>query len=217
MTVATPPATPPDMPARKPHHHGNLREALIDAGLAILTEDGGEALTLRRAAARAGVSHAAPAHHFDGKAGLMRAIAARGFRRFAAVMQEDRFAGGRDAHAQLEGICAGYLRFAREDTALFRLIFSDDCMDAPDDELITASLQAFGVLAEVCALFEPSPHGPGVNELQIWSLVHGYAALVPFLGNSAPVLGAPAPFAALLPPMVPRMPGGTWTAPSSRL
>ncbi len=63
-------------PPEKPHHHGNLREALIVAGIEILKEGGLPALTLRACAARAGVSHAAPAHHFDGLPGLVTAIAA---------------------------------------------------------------------------------------------------------------------------------------------
>ena len=56
-------------PAKK-HHHGNLRPALIKAGIALLEEGGIDALSLRKCAARAGVTHAAPAHHFDGLAGL---------------------------------------------------------------------------------------------------------------------------------------------------
>ena len=70
----------------RPHHHGDLRRALIDAGLALLTEGGTSALTLRGCAARAGVSHAAPAHHFDGLDGLRVAIAEEGFDRFRRRM-----------------------------------------------------------------------------------------------------------------------------------
>jgi AcrR family transcriptional regulator len=75
----------------KPHHHGNLREALINAGLLLLKEDGLDGLTLRRAAARAGVSHAAPAHHFSGKQGLVAAIAARGFLPLTEPTEAERF------------------------------------------------------------------------------------------------------------------------------
>ena len=59
--------------------HGNLKEALVLAGMQILEEEGLAALTLRRCAALAGVSHAAPAHHFDGLKGLRTAIAIRGY------------------------------------------------------------------------------------------------------------------------------------------
>ena len=71
----------------RPHHHGNLRSALIDSGLALLANEGLAGLTLRRAAAAAGVSHAAPAHHFDGLPGLLTAIAARAFQLFADQME----------------------------------------------------------------------------------------------------------------------------------
>ena len=185
----------------KPHHHGNLRAALIAAGLALLAEQGLEGLTLRRAAARAGVSHAAPAHHFKGKHGLIVAIAAEGFRTFTRTMAEDRIAAGTNAEAQLLGICTGYLRFATQHPALFRLIFTPTIKNDPDPELQEASEAAFMVLSEVCALFEPSPHGEGANELMIWSLVHGYASLRAVEQMQNPKSGEPVPFASLLPPM----------------
>ena len=65
-----------NQPQKKQHHHGNLREALITAGVGLLNEGGLSALTLRKCAARAGVSHAAPAYHFKGLNGLLTAIAA---------------------------------------------------------------------------------------------------------------------------------------------
>jgi AcrR family transcriptional regulator len=185
----------------KPHHHGNLRAALIAAGLDLLNEDGVDGLTLRRAAAKAGVSHAAPAHHFNGKHGLVVAIAAEGFRTFTRIMEEDRFDGGNDAQAQLLGICTGYLRFATEHPALFRLIFSPTIKNDPDPELQEASKAAFMVLSEVCGLFEPSPKGEGANELMIWSLVHGYASLRATQQMQNPRTHEAVPFVSILPPM----------------
>lgn len=187
----------------KPHHHGNLRDALISAGLDILTKDGIEGLSLRKAAAHAGVSHAAPAHHFDGKQGLLVAIAARGFERFSAMMQAERYQTGRGAWDQMRGICRGYLNFAEQHPALFQLIFTTEYKEHADPDLQAASLAAYGILSEVCALFEPSPDGPGVNELRIWSLVHGYATLRSFTRSAAPDTGIPISFEALLPQMTP--------------
>ncbi|HEU0222356.1 MAG TPA: TetR/AcrR family transcriptional regulator, partial [Paracoccaceae bacterium] len=69
------------------YHHGDLRRALVEAGLAILEEAGLEALTLRACAARVGVSHAAPRNHFAGLGGLLAAIKAEGFRRHEAAMR----------------------------------------------------------------------------------------------------------------------------------
>ena len=73
-----------------------LRDVLIEAGIALLNEGGMAALTLRRAAARAGVSHAAPAYHFDGLPGLLTAIAARAFADFSNRMQAARDLAGSD-------------------------------------------------------------------------------------------------------------------------
>lgn len=189
----------------KPHHHGNLRDALISAGLDILTKDGIDGLSLRKAAAQAGVSHAAPAHHFDGKHGLLVAIAARGFNTFSATMQAERYKTGRGPWDQMRGICRGYLIFAEQHPALFQLIFTTEYKNHADPDLQTASLAAYGILSEVCALFEPSPDGPGVNELRIWSLVHGYATLRTFTRSAAPDTGTPIPFDVLLPQMTPRV------------
>ena len=81
----------------KPHHHGNLRNALIEAGIDLLKEGGLPNLTLRKCAALAGVSHAAPAHHFDGLDGLRQAIASEGFSRFRQAMLDasDQVSGAR--------------------------------------------------------------------------------------------------------------------------
>lgn len=207
MTDTSPPPKAPSASQldRKPHRPNDLREDLIDAGLAILADEGAGPLTLRKAAARAGVSHAAPAHHFNGKTGLLAAIATRGFDTFTRYMKEDRYTLGQSAQDQLQGICNGYLRFAEEQPALFSLIFNTDFKSQCDDpHLATASMQSYNELADVCLLFEPSPHGAGVNEMQIWSLVHGYAELRAFNKSIHPSTGDPIPFETLLPPLEPR-------------
>ena len=88
--------------------------------------------------------------------------------------------------------------------ALFQLIFTTEYKNHADPDLQSASRAAYGSLSEVCALFEPLPDGPGVNELRIWSLVHGYATLRTFTRSAAPDTGAPIPFDMLLPQMTPR-------------
>lgn len=194
------------MKAKTNHHHGNLREALILAGLAILEEDGLSALSLRKVAQRAGVSHAAPAHHFDGKHGLLVAIATRGFQTFTKYMRDEQFRDGEEPRAQLLGISNGYLKFAREHNALFRLIFTTEYKENIDAALQEASAEAYAVLAEVCANFEPSPAGSGVNELKVWAAVHGYAELRAFTRSTDPVTGKPIDFADILPNLTPRKP-----------
>jgi Tetracyclin repressor-like, C-terminal domain len=127
--------------------------------------------------------------------------AAEGFRMFTRTMDEDRFADGDAPHSQMLGICTGYLRFASEHPALFRLIFSPTIKNDPDAELQEASQAAFMVLSDVCALFEPSPRGAGVNELMVWSLVHGYASLRAVEQMHDPRTEQTVPFSSILPPM----------------
>lgn len=170
---------------KKTYHHGDLKSALIRAGLEILEQDGLEALSLRAIAARVGVSHTAPRNHFDGLTGLLSAIAAEGFRRHAAEMRrgvEDLPKG----RARLLAAAEGYVRFARENPALFRLMFSPILCGRDDPDLATASADSYGVLqdiAEGLAWVRPGPqHGPEIEalrtEMMLWSLVHGYASLM---------------------------------------
>jgi len=159
------------------HHHGDLREALIAAGIDILRESGANGLTLRGCAARAGVSHAAPAHHFQGMEGLLVAIAARGFQQFTHLMIQERDAVSVDPGERLLAICRGYLKFARENASLYNLMFSSESVSFSDADLDHASTAAYQVLVDGCAPFEPGPAGAKGVEIMIWSLLHGYAGL----------------------------------------
>jgi AcrR family transcriptional regulator len=170
---------------RKTYHHGDLKPALIRAGLEILEESGLEALSLRAIAARVGVSHTAPKNHFDGLNGLLAAIATEGFRRHAAEMRRgvDGMAPG---PARLRAAAAGYVRFALENPALFRLMFSPRFNDIEDAELAAAGADSYGVLQGIAAgLSWPRPgpdHGPEIEslrtEMMLWTIVHGYVSLL---------------------------------------
>jgi len=96
----------------QPYHHGTLRTALLEAAEAILDRDGIGALTLRAAAREAGVSHAAPTHHFGDLSGLLTALAASGFVRFRAHLQAEVVAAGPDPGARLIALGRGYVGFA---------------------------------------------------------------------------------------------------------
>lgn len=172
--------------APKPHHHGDLRSALIEAGISLLSEGGKEALTLRRCAARAGVSHAAPAHHFDGISGLRGAIAQEGFRLFRLSMLKACETGDHSDLDRLKGICSGYLNFAIDNPALFDLIFSQAPMAELKTELRQSPPFAYEVLRDACAPFVPSGQDPMVIETQVWSLIHGYSHLY-MAGRFGPV------------------------------
>jgi AcrR family transcriptional regulator len=154
----------------------SLRDRLIDAGLAILAEGGMEALTLRRVAARAGVSHAAPAHHFDGLPGLLTAIATRAFDRFSQATEQARDAAGASPAARLRGLCAGYLAFATHHSGLFQLMFNEPSLCRTDPDLQKHSSRAFAILHETCRPLA-DPAAPERLQIAVWSMVHGYAML----------------------------------------
>jgi AcrR family transcriptional regulator len=187
-----------------PHHHGNLRPALVQAGIDILETEGAKGLSLRKIAARVGVSHAAPAHHFKSKSALLVAIAAKGFRIFSDLMEAHRDAAPKDPQSQLLGLCEGYLKFAAEHEALFELIFSTDIKAQADEELHECSMKAYGLLEDTCALFEPSPMNDRGHEIMIWSLVHGFACLQAYNKLMSLDDGSAMPFEFILPKLTPK-------------
>jgi AcrR family transcriptional regulator len=161
MSPPTPPADDPGPQGRaasvpapegqrphKPYHHGALRTALLDAAQAELGEHGIEGFSLRGVAKRADVSHAAPAHHFRDANGLLTALAARGFERFLARQQDFQRQAPAEPRAQLEAIGVGYVNFALENPALFRLMFGSDRTDYDDPELKGTAEAAFFALVD---------------------------------------------------------------------
>ncbi|NKX44214.1 TetR/AcrR family transcriptional regulator [Roseicyclus persicicus] len=188
---------------RKTYHHGDLKPALIAAGLRLLEDRGLEALSLRAIAAEVGVSHTAPKNHFDGLKGLLTAIATEGFRRHAAEMRR-----GAEAEppgkARLQAACDGYLRFALAHPELFRLMFSRTLCNHDDPELRRASRASYEVLRGIAHGLDwdkaGAPGAPWRTEWMLWSLVHGYAMLL-IEGQiaRAPDGGAPFPASGLMP------------------
>jgi AcrR family transcriptional regulator len=170
------------MAERRKYHHGDLRRALVDAGLDILEEGGVAALTLRGVAARAGVSHAAPAHHFPTLRDLLTALAAVAFRRFHAAIEAGLAAAPDTPVAKVRGACAGYLAFATAHPGLFRLMFDAERLDWGDPELSEAGKAARSQLADFC---RPYADGLGLAtpadrvdlERFVWAIAHGYADL----------------------------------------
>lgn len=164
-------------PPAKPHHHGDLRNALIKAGISLLTEHGTQGLTLRKCAACAGVSHAAPTHHFGGLDGLKMAIAQQGFGQFRAAMLAGIDQSPETPQSRLKGVCRGYLAFATQNRALFDLMFGFDATDDTEKSMSEESTMSYGVLRAACAPFVPAGTNPAVIESQVWSLIHGFTTL----------------------------------------
>jgi AcrR family transcriptional regulator len=167
---------------RARYHHGALREALIAAGEAILSERGVDGFSLREAARQAGVSPGAPAHHFGDARGLMTAIAARAFEGLEAVLREAHEAEPRGPSARIRAQGRAYVRFALAHPAQFDLMWRRPLLDMADPALVAAGQAAFGVLQAAVdgVAGDPcSPTGPGPTPAAIasWSMVHGYARL----------------------------------------
>ncbi|MEC7762317.1 MAG: TetR/AcrR family transcriptional regulator [Pseudomonadota bacterium] len=163
------------MTQKKSHHHGNLRATLVEAGVELVREGGPDALSIRKVAAQAGVSHAAPAHHFPSLAHLRTAVIAEGYRRFTQSMEDAIAAAPDTALDKALGACFGYLRFARAYPGLFTTMFGTYAHRVDDEDLCEASDGSYAVLARISAPFAGA--NPVETELAIWSMVHGYASL----------------------------------------
>jgi len=171
------------MARQKSYHHGDLRQALIDNGLDMLEEHGLEGLTLRKLAARVGVSHAAPEHHFPTLRHLLTAFAVEGFRLFAASMRSAMAQAPDDPADQLRAAARGYLAFASTRPHLFRLMFTANRLDWDDPALGPPSNAAHAVLEEISLpvakrLKRDTPEGRAAVEQLVWSQIHGHAHLM---------------------------------------
>ena len=105
----------------RPYHHGDLRRALVDAARRLLEAEGPSALSLRAVAREAGVSPAAPYHHFKDKAELLDAVASEGWDILGAQMLEGK--SGAEGLHQLTALGIAYVCFARENPALYRVMY----------------------------------------------------------------------------------------------
>ena len=163
------------------YHHGDLRNALLEAVGQIIEEKGVGGVSLREAARRAGVSHAAPSHHFGDKIGMLSAFAARGFEEFGNRMQAAADAvAGEGVDAQLRAIGIEYLRFAVERRPYFEVMFRSEMHDNEDPEFKRISHDSFGVLMGVVAAMDPAELN-GADPMHVamgaWATVHGLATL----------------------------------------
>lgn len=170
------------MARKTSYHHGNLRAALLAAALAILEREGLAGLTLRKVAAKARVSHAAPAHHFPTIKALETALATIAFERFRDAMASARAASPTDPAAQIRAAGDGYLAFARTNPALFRLMFVESRLDWSDAPLKEAATASFQQLVEITAPFADQlglTDADDRAELQrlVWANAHGFAHL----------------------------------------
>jgi AcrR family transcriptional regulator len=167
---------------RRGYHHGNLREALIRAALALIAEKGPSGFTFAEAARSAGVSPAAPYRHFRDRDELMADVARRGFERFEADLSAAWTGGLPDPLRAYENLGRAYLAFARNEPAYYSAMFEAGLPLDTDPGLLQASERAFAVLraaSEVLAARMPKESRPPslMMALHIWALSHGVASL----------------------------------------
>lgn len=169
------------MPKRG-YHHGNLRQALVDAALELIADRGPQGFTLSEAAKRAGVTPAAVYRHFEGREDLIAEIALQGYEIFADLM-DYAFDGGKPtAMAAFEATGRAYLAFAKKYPGHYVAMFESGVSVNRTPELATAAARARGVLeAAAAALSEHIPPEkrppPAMFSAHIWAMSHGVVEL----------------------------------------
>ena len=178
------------MKAKTPYHHGDLKEALLTAAESVLDDSGLHGFTLRECARRAGVSHAAPKHHFGDVRGLLTEVAARGFQHLTRRLKTKLRAAGDDLDAQFVATAEAYVGFAEAHPEHFRIMFRSDLVDMQSPSLMSAALATFTEMTNVIRRQRGEPEigaesldacmtsAQLINDILIgWSHIHGYAHL----------------------------------------
>jgi AcrR family transcriptional regulator len=170
-------------PKKRGYHHGDLKNARIEAGMNILSEEGVGGLTLRKVAHRAGVSYAAPYAHFADKQALIAAISTDGYQRLYDQLSRAVHRHDGDPRAQLVEGAWAYVTFALEDTAHFRVTMSGVVEKEKDyPAFVAVSQKSFALVLEIVeacqrdGILRPGP--TDIVALGVWSLLHGFVSLL---------------------------------------
>ena len=175
-----------DPAPRESYHHGNLREALVEAALQLIGERGPAGFTFAELSRAAGVSPAAPYRHFRDRNALLAEIARRGFVRFAADLERVWNDGRPDPITAIEACGRAYLTFARDAPAAYTVMFEAGPAVGDEPALRQAADLAFAVLrraADAACATAGGPRPPALMvALHVWAMSHGIASL--FIGRS---------------------------------
>jgi AcrR family transcriptional regulator len=168
---------------KRGYHHGDLKDQLVVAAEAIILERGVDGFTLREAARRAGVSPAAPAHHFKDARGLLSEVASRGFQDFGDALADADRRGEGDPAKRLHEQGIAYVKFALTNPARFQLMFSPGKCDMGYRDLEAIANRSFRTLEGAVR----AANGLGPDHamtpdaygflMATWSVVHGFAHL----------------------------------------
>ncbi|MBK8824755.1 MAG: TetR/AcrR family transcriptional regulator [Anaerolineales bacterium] len=171
------------MPKKKNYHHGDLKNALIKAGVEILAKDGVSGLSLRKVALKAGVSHTAPYSHFADKQALIAAISTEGFRqlykRVSAVIDEYQT----KPSTQLVEVAWAYVQFAMDDPDRFKVMFSGVLEKEKEyPEFVAESQRSFQLVKMIVEANQTSGKLRGGSSdlaaLSVWGIIHGFVLLL---------------------------------------
>ena len=156
---------------RDTYHHGDLKAVILAKVATLVAERGADGISLRELAREAGVSHAAPAHHFTDRRGLFTALAAQGWRLLAEALAA--------ARPDFIDAALAYVRFTLDHPGHYAVMFDRSLVNADDPELVDAQNAAGAELAHgVGTLKDPGAKAdPQSAALAAWSLVHGFAML----------------------------------------
>lgn len=163
------------------YHHGDLRRALIDAALSLIDEKGMSGTSLRGAARRAGVTHAAPYRHFRDKSALLAAVGEEGFQGLREALRRAAAGAPDDPLARNSALGLAYIRFAIDHPAHYRVMFGTTLSESREPALHVAAEEAFSELVrsiEECQAAGQMPGGePRPLAILAWSTVHGMSSL----------------------------------------
>jgi AcrR family transcriptional regulator len=167
---------------RRGYHHGNLREALIDAALTLIADKGPAGFTIAEAARLAGVSPGAPYRHFRDAEALLAEVALRGFERFGASLAAAWNDGRPDPLRAFEALGRAYLAFARQEPAYYAAMFETHISFEAHPVLLSASERAFAILRQgadrLTAKLPREDRPPSLMmALHVWAMSHGIASL----------------------------------------
>jgi AcrR family transcriptional regulator len=171
------------MPRKKSYHHGDLKNALIKAGADILSREGVSALSLRKVAQKAGVSHAAPYAHFTDKQALIAAISTEGYKqlyeRIAQVAEEYRS----DPLRRFVEASWTYVQFALDEPDHFKVTFSGMIEKEQDyPAFVETAKQTFSLVVDIVAQCQQAGilrrGAPDLTAVSVWALIHGFVTLL---------------------------------------
>jgi AcrR family transcriptional regulator len=184
---------PAAAPPTAPYHHGDLRRALIDTALSLVSEEGAWDFSLREVARRAGVSHAAAYNHFPDKAALLAEVAAHGFEALRSATEAAARRRRLSPSRQLVAVARAYVEFGVSHPAHYRLMFGPERVNGErHPTLARAGDAAFSVLTETLRRGQEAGEmrrgSVRDQALAAWSQVHGLTML--FIDAWLPTMGA---------------------------